>query len=326
MQARGKPTLGSDDFTAPNPSFGALLTYYLKDGYRTAKEERRKREAELQEQGEDIPFPGWDILQEEALERGAQLFLTIRDEDGNPVRRVAAPSSAGIHRVHWDLRRSPPNPIDLSIPGFVPPWAGSPQGPLAAPGRYTVEMAVVSAGGVTPLGDPQEFQVNAVPGSALPVSDFDSVTDFQTSTSELLRQAQGAAEEIRRAEERLRYMHHALVEAPQADVALFTSLDQLESSLAELRLRLMGDRVRGRMNEASTPSILSRIGRVAGSHWDTRQTPTGTQVQSLDVARSAFASLSNELGRFLSTDLPGLEAELEAAGAPWTPGRALPPK
>ncbi|MGD2067074.1 MAG: glycosyl hydrolase, partial [Gemmatimonadota bacterium] len=31
MQARGKPTLGSDDYTAPNPPFGAVMTYWLRD-------------------------------------------------------------------------------------------------------------------------------------------------------------------------------------------------------------------------------------------------------------------------------------------------------
>ena len=28
MQAPGKPTLGSTDYTAPNPPFGATFTYY----------------------------------------------------------------------------------------------------------------------------------------------------------------------------------------------------------------------------------------------------------------------------------------------------------
>ena len=86
----------------------------------------------------------------------------------------------------------------------------------------------------------------------------------------------------------------------------------------------MGDRIRGRLNESSVPSILGRIGRVAGGHWDTRQAPTTTQRQSLDVAQDGFEQLSTELSALLETELPGLEAELEAAGAPWTPGRRLP--
>src|SRR5690606_32012731 len=43
-QAPGRVELGSDDFTAPNPPFGALLTYYLKEAPTTAKETRHAEE------------------------------------------------------------------------------------------------------------------------------------------------------------------------------------------------------------------------------------------------------------------------------------------
>ena len=39
----------------------------------------------------------------------------------------------------------------------------------------------------------------------------------------------------------------------------------------------------------------------------------------------SFESLGEELRAALETTLPDLEAALEAAGAAWTPGRALPP-
>ena len=325
MQARGKPSLGSDDFTAPNPPFGALMTYYLKEPPQTEKAIRREREKTLRESGEDVPFPGWETLTAEALEHGPKVFLTVRDADGRAVRRIEGPAEAGIHRVSWDLRLPPPDPIDLEPPGFTPPWADPSQGPLAPPGRYRVEMALVSADGVAPLGEPQEFQVKPVPGSALPAPDYDEVAAFQERTGELMRKARGAAEELQRAEEQLRHMRQALGETPRAEPTLFSRLDQIDTALAGLRLSLMGDRIRGRWNEASAPSILDRIGRVADGHWDTRQAPTATQEQSLEVAQSAFAEVSAELATLLETEVPRLEAELEAAGAPWTPGRRLPP-
>ena len=94
---------------------------------------------------------------------------------------------------------------------------------------------------------------------------------------------------------------------------------------AEIRALLhpVGDRVRGSLNEASEPSILNRLGRVASGHWDTLAPPTATQRESVAVARAAFETLTAELSTFLSEELAGLEAALEAAGAPWTPGRTL---
>ena len=36
-QAAGKPSLGSDDYTAANPPYGATFTYYLKEAPKTSK-------------------------------------------------------------------------------------------------------------------------------------------------------------------------------------------------------------------------------------------------------------------------------------------------
>ncbi len=82
--------------------------------------------------------------------------------------------------------------------------------------------------------------------------------------------------------------------------------------------------MRRRLNEASKPSILGRLGQIAFGHWRTRQAPTTTQRRSLEIAEGDFTRVAGDLARTLGTDLPDLEAELEAAGAPWTPGRKLP--
>jgi hypothetical protein len=185
-------------------------------------------------------------------------------------------------------------------------------------------MALLSADGIESLDEPQEFRVKSVPGAVYSEPDYREVAAFQEETSELMRKARGAAEEVERTEERLRHMRQALTETPRAETTLYTTLDEIDSALAGIRLRLVGDRTRGRWNEASVPSVLGRIRRIAGGHWDTRQAPTVTQQQSLEVARTELAEVSRELATLLETQIPGLEAQLEAAGAPWTPGRKLP--
>jgi photosystem II stability/assembly factor-like uncharacterized protein len=324
-QAKGAPSMGSDAYSAANPPHGAIISYYLRETPRTAKDERREAEKELREAGDDVPFPGWERLREESLEEGPKVLLTVRDDSGNAVRRLTGPAKAGIHRLAWDMRRPPTDPIDLTTPGFRPPWAGDPQGPLAAPGRYTVEMALVSSGEVRPLAGPQEFALVPVAGSVLPEPDFQAVAAFQAETADLLRRAQGAAEELGRASDRLRHAKQALLDTPGAPEGLFARQEELEAALADLRLRLQGDRIRGRMNEPSEPSVLRRVYRVAGSHWDTRQEPTQTMREGLETARTEFSELHARLSELLETDLPAFEADLEAAGAPWTPGRKLPP-
>ncbi|RMH20359.1 MAG: glycosyl hydrolase, partial [Acidobacteria bacterium] len=211
LQARGQPSQGSTAFAAPNPPFGAVVTYHLAADRRTAKAERRAAERKRREAGEDVPFPGWERLRQEARQGEPQAVLTVRDADGRPVRRLAGPATAGLHRIAWDLRLPPPEPIELEEPEFRPPWAEPPAGPLVAPGRYTVELALVDAdGGVEPVAEPRSFAVHPLPGFALPPDDLAAAADFQARARELRRRVAAAGQRLAEAEERLRHLEAAL--------------------------------------------------------------------------------------------------------------------
>ena len=118
------------------------------------------------------------------------------------------PATEGLHRVTWDLRRPAPDPVDLRTPGFSPPWAGSPRGPLAPPGDYTVEMALITEGGVEQVGDAQAFTVKPVPNA-------DAGTDSWPRWPSPRRPptcsaAHGAPPPRGRARDRLRHMRAAV--------------------------------------------------------------------------------------------------------------------
>jgi hypothetical protein len=76
-----------------------------------------------------------------------------------------------------------------------------------------------------------------------------------------------------------------------------------------------------RRNEPTLPSIRERVQRVVGGLWTTTSAPTGTQQEAYTIAARQFAELLPKLTALVETDLAGLEAQAEAAGAPWTPGR-----
>ncbi|MGE3617888.1 MAG: glycosyl hydrolase, partial [Gemmatimonadales bacterium] len=274
-QAPGRPTAGSDDFTTDNPPFGALLTYWLPETPTTAREARHAREKTIRAQGGDVPFPGYETLRAEALEQGPKVLVTIADASGKVVRWVEGPAEAGIHRVNWDLRGPSPEPVDLSPPGFRPPWDAPITGPLMAPGRYTATLQVVSASGVRSLGGGQSFQVKAVPN--LPEgTDVAQVAAFQQRAAEARRQAAGAGSRIAQVREQLRHLRATLLETPRADPALFARIDSLGARLAELSLRRTGDPARRRLGESDRPAIADRVG-AAGTSGTTRPMPTAPQ-------------------------------------------------
>lgn len=318
-QAPGRPELGSDDFTAPNPPVGALITYHLKEAPSTAQEARRAEEKKLVEKGSDVPFPGFDRLFSESLEQGPKVLVVIADANGRAVRRLEAPAKAGLHRIAWDMRGPSPEPIDLNPPGFQPPWSDSPKGPLVAPGRYTATLMVVSASGVRTVGAPQSFQVkpvNNLPAGTNPAE----VAAFQEQVAELRRRTAATGEDLARVRDDLRHMRAALLAAPKADQALFGRFDAVNTTLAGLAKRLNGDPARQRLNESDVPSIAGRV-YSAMSAWDTRQMPTATQRRDVEIATADLAALTRELEALVSGELAKLRAALEAAGAPYTPRR-----
>ncbi|MEK6597882.1 MAG: glycosyl hydrolase, partial [Gemmatimonadota bacterium] len=322
-QAPGRPTAGSDDYTAPNPPDGALLTYWIREAPSSTREARRATEKSLREAGRDIPFPGYDALRREAVESGPLVFLQIADAAGKPVRRLEGSTKAGLHRINWNLRGPVPDPIDLSPPGFRPPWGGDPQGPLMAPGRYTAQLVVVSSSGVRQLGQPQSFEVKPVP-NARPGTDYVAVAAFQQETAELMRQLNGAGAELGRVRDRIRHMQAALAQTPRANPALQVAMDSVSARVVALQMRLNGDPAKQGLDQSANPGIQGRVGEVMGGHWETRQMPTATQREAITIGRTGLATLTRDLVALMDGDLARLEASLAAAGAPWTPGRRLP--
>lgn len=319
MQAKGMPTLGSTSFVADNPPFGALLTYYLAAVPQTAMAQRLESEQALRQKGEDVPFPGWETLNTETQEGQPQVMLLIRNAEGQALRWLPGKAQKGLHRISWDLRLPAPDPIRLSRPAFTPPWAGEPQGPLAAPGTYSAQLYLEHDGQLLPQGEPQTFTVKAVP--TLPAgTDAEAVATFQQNTSNLLREVNAASRHLAEAGERLRYLQEALRQTPGASGEHFAQLSELQKTRALLRMALSGDPARQRLNEANSASIGGRLGQIAYGHWSTRQLPTQTFIDQLAIAQRDFTDFTPQLQAYLER-LAAFERSLRQAGAPYTRGQ-----
>ena len=319
MQAKGMPTLGSTSYRAENPPFGALFTYYLNEIPQQTKALRKEAEQKKRAQNVSIPLPSWDQLRAESNETKPQVLLLVKNEKGESIRWVEGIAKKGLHRANWDLRLPAPNPINLSSPAFKPPWAGDAQGPLAAPGKYTVELFIEHNGTLVSQGDPQSFTIKPV-STAASNTDFQAVADFQKKTSDLMRDISSASRKLSEVNDRLQHINAALKQTPNATAKHFNQYQQLKEKLADLRTHLSGDPIRRRLNESTSPSISGRVGQVAYGHWDTRQMPTATFQNNLDIATRAFGQFRGTMDSFLQ-DLENYEATLEAAGAPYTKGR-----
>ena len=314
-----KASQGDAFFTAPNPPFGAVFTYYLAEGYTSAKAARQKTEKTLAEEGKDIAFPGWEQLRKEELEDDPTMVLTVRDTDGKVVRRITGPVSKGFHRVAWDLRY--PSPAAWSPEGDEGFFGND--GLLATPGTYRVELAKRIDGELVALGEPQSFEVVPLGEGALPGAEPAQVAAFLRRLEALQKSVTAAGARLGETEQRLGAMAETLMRSAAED-ALHAENRRLVLRLAELREKLQGDFVKGRHGEETSPSIQSRMmTAMIGNRFSTYG-PTPLHERQVEIAEQALAEFETALSRFLGDELAAFEAKLDAAGVPWSPGRPIP--
>ncbi len=144
--------------------------------------------------------------------------------------------------------------------------------------------------------------------------------EFQRQAAELQRAVLGAVEVTSEIKSRIKYLRQAILDTPEASPEQLAELAAIEADLNDLLVVLRGDRSKARRNEPTDPSLSGRINRVVEGQLGTTQPPTNTSRAGYAWVAEAFAETLVDL-RALDARLGALEDELEAAGAPWTPGR-----
>ncbi|HEV8239516.1 MAG TPA: glycosyl hydrolase [Thermoanaerobaculia bacterium] len=312
---------GETWFTADNPPFGAVFTYYLKDELKSPKERRQEEEGKLEEKGQDVLYPTWEQLRAEDRAEDPAILLTVTDVQGNVLRRLTGPASKGVHRVAWDLRWPSTEPARTGPP---PESEGEddngPTGSMVLPGSYRVQLAQRVDGVVTPLGEPQTFNVKPLANTTLPAADRAALVAFQRQTAELQRAALGARRASGELQKRLDALIQAIADTPRADVALRQQAVDLKHRFQDLDVALNGDRTIARRNEPVPPALVERVQQVVEGSWGSTGEPTATHRRNYEIASSELAALLPKL-RQAEADLEALEKKAEELGAPWTPGR-----
>jgi photosystem II stability/assembly factor-like uncharacterized protein len=317
---------GASFFTAPNPPFGATITYYLKETIKTRKSSRREQEQRLERDGKDVFYPSWEALKAEDREEPDVLMLTVRNDAGQIVRRLTGPGDSGLHRVTWDLRLPSTRPVSggEAARGEAGEYFGPRRGPLALPGRYTVTLERRLEQGSRELAPAATFDVEPLNFATLPPPDRQAIMAFAKQTSELQRAALGALEALDESLGQVGNIKRIIDQTPTLPIGLRQQARGLELKLLDLRERFAGDPTRARRNEPAQVGLIDRIEIIVDGHWSTTSAPTSSHRKNFDIAGAEFEQALSALRPLLEHDLPALHETLEAAGAPWAPGRKLP--
>jgi photosystem II stability/assembly factor-like uncharacterized protein len=318
---RGAGFQGDSYYVAPNPPFGAVFTYYLKEGLKSRKDIRKEAEKEAIEAGEDVFYPSWDELKAEDREEDPVVMLTVEDGDGHLLRRITGPTGSGFHRVNWDLRYPAVDPTNLHPSTEMAPWDSIPEGPMTVPGTYQVTLSKKVDGELSLLAGPVTFKTVPLGLASISTDDRKALLAFQQKTAKLQRAVLGAVRVASETSNRLDHLKQAVMDTPAAGAEMAERVRDLEMQLADLRVVLTGDRVVSSRAEPTSPSIRGRVNQIVYGHWANSAAPTGTHLKNYTIAAELFKPLLADLRQLVEVDLNTLEDELEAAGAPWTPGR-----
>ncbi|MFQ5766847.1 MAG: glycosyl hydrolase, partial [Acidobacteriota bacterium] len=317
----GKAFQGDSFFIAPNPPFGAVFTYYLRNPLQSLKKQRQEKEKHLIKEGADLSLPGWEELRAEDREEDPVILLTVRDEDGSVVRRLEGPTSAGFHRVAWDLRLPPYEPTSLKKTDDGGPFDQPPEGPMVMPGAYSVSLASRVGGRLSQLGGSEKFDVVPLGLASFKAADPSALLAFQKKTGRLQRAVLGTVKAAREVRDRIDHIKKALLDTPGAPPRLAVRVREIEEHLRDLQVELSGDSTRTSRHAPTPPSIVDRVQRIISGHWSSTSAPTRTHLRNYEIAAARFENLLTRFRILVESDLANLEDEMETAGAPWTPGR-----
>lgn len=318
-----KGAQGASHYTAPNPPFGAVFTYYLADDLQTQKERRQKSEKKQKEAKKSVVFSGWDAIEKERRQETPKILLTVKDAAGEVVRHIEGSVKKGFHRVSWDLRYPSVNAINVSKPKPASK-DDEPTGVMVAPGDFTVSLSKEVDGKITVLSAEMPFKVERLGKGALPGADPKVTAAFWKKLAGLSRQVAAADRSAGNALKRITALQVALSRVSGSAANLTSRLHNIKTQLFEFEERIRGNMTKSEVGEIGKPRIAERISHVATGTLYATYGPSPAHKQSFAIADKEFAALKKDLVKLLSETLPQFEKDLQAAGAPWVEGQPLP--
>ncbi|WP_224487891.1 WD40/YVTN/BNR-like repeat-containing protein [Robertkochia flava] len=303
---------GADYYFAPNPDFGAVFTYHLSGDYTSSKSERKKAEKDLDKENKDVPFPGWDALDQERTETDPMVWVTIKDAQGNIIKHIKKSASKGSHRLAWDLTHANALPIDPDSNRESGRWQ---RGAMVTPGTYSASLYLENAGKVTLLDGPVSFEVKPIYQGVLQGVDYDTYNAFRKQYHEVQGASIALQNEFNDAKNLLKAYRASAANSDLEPGALASQFAEADNMIYAIERRAEGSASKNEVGERTAPGIGTHMG-VARDGLRTTYGPTELHQQHLNYAEEELTALKAEVETLSTETLPAIEAVLKAANAP----------
>ena len=285
--------LGANFFASPNPTFGAVFTYYLKEGITTLEGERQKVEATKIANNQPVDYPDWEAFTIEKREDNPEILFTIKNEQDEMVARVEAPAIKGINRVAWNLR-----------------YANN--SALVPSGTYKVSMAKLVNGIWQDLGQSQNFNVKRLENTTFPNTDLMGQEKFRIEVM-ALNDAINNGDELLRSYINEMETLKKQIKNKISNPVLIEKAEAIRQNLLDLEIQLNGNELITNNMELIAPSIASRVSRVRYSFNSSTSASTMTQKQSFAIALKEYNQWTVRFNN-LNKEINELENALSNSG------------
>ena len=181
QQATGSRFGGDALFSGTNRRGGAMITYYLKEGFKKGKAKKK------------------DQKEEENKVKKDSLFFTVYQGD-KQIRsfKVKAPEEAGFHRVYWNLTEKGPDRPSRTVRKST----REPSGRDVLPGEYTIKVKYADTEDQTRVKvelDPRtENSLSGIRQVYQRAKHLDSLTQTVADVTRLLAESKKTAEGIQK--------------------------------------------------------------------------------------------------------------------------------
>ena len=304
---KGKSFQGESFFTAENPPIGAVISYYIKDDYKTIKSLRKERE---EKQVNDY-YPSKDSLRMEDTEPETYLLAIIKDAEGNIIRQYKRAATKGHQRLVWNGRMERTSPITFYTPDPNNPYEGDDQGPMALPGDYTIELHLVKNYQISLLTGPVGFKLKTLHPQ-------NSDKTFNKEIADFRRVVLGVDAYTSEIKNRLNFIKQGINQISQQE--LLKQIGQIEEQLKQYDFVMHGDGSLASREFETLPGLIGSVEGIVGNLWATTEMPTTTYTSRLKVVKASFKTVYQQV-QTIESMMQTLELGLDKNKFPYTPGR-----
>ncbi len=280
-------------FEAPEPQYGALIRYYLRDDLPADV---------MTGDPQDERGGGPRAPMRRRTDNGGNAKIAILDRSGGVVRELEGSGKAGGHEVVWDLRLAPPYEVAAGQAQGGGFRFRAPRGPTVLPGTYTVRLEAAGETITTELtvrGDPR-IQVSR--------ADLEARQEAMMSAYRLAKPNYEAGQAVQRITQQLTDVRQLLRQARDVPESISEEVDSLQSEVRELQQELQ----RAGQGAGAAFSIDAFTGR-----------PTADQLWQLEQSWELLPGVVESLNEVINTKMPALYDRLNEHGIRPDPGKAV---